>query len=61
VLIDYRNAGGIGEWEPSWWQTCAFIGVTERADGSKSNPTGSMILDRDACEIDEIRCVEVTQ
>ena len=56
VLSDYRNAASTGEWSPSWWPTGAFIGVTEMEDGSKCNPTGYLVLDRDASAIDEIQC-----
>jgi hypothetical protein len=61
TLIDYRNSAGIGEWSPSWWETGAFIGVTEMADGSKCNPTGYAVLQQDASAIDEIRCDGVPQ
>ena len=61
TLIDYRNAAGIGEWEPSWWATGAFVGVTEMSDGRKCNPIGSMQLAQDASAIDEIRCDGVLQ
>jgi hypothetical protein len=60
-LIDYRNSAGIREWSPSWWETGAFIGVTEMADGSKCNPTGYAVLQQDASAIDEIRCDGVPQ
>lgn len=61
TLIDYRDAAGVGDWAVDWWGTGAFIGVRERADGSQCNPTGSIDLGRDACEIDEIRCDGVAQ
>jgi len=64
TLIDYRNSASIasiGEWSPSWWATGAFIGVTEMADGSPCNPSGSVVLAQDASAIDEIRCDGVPQ
>jgi hypothetical protein len=62
TLIDYLNSAGVGPvWSPSWWRTGAFIGVTEMADGRKTNPVCTILMDRDAREIDELRCDERTQ
>mgnify|MGYP001594442934 CR=1 FL=1 len=56
ILTDMRNSASMDGRAPLFWQSFCFVGVSEMADGRKCNPTGYVMMDRDASEADEIAC-----
>ncbi len=59
MLTDMRNTAFLDGGGPSFWKSFAFVGASEFADGTKCNPTGYVMMDRDASEPDEISCAVI--
>lgn len=50
MVLSSTNEGAM------FWASGCFVGCVEFADGRRTNPTSSFMMDRDAKEVDEVAC-----